>query len=238
MGKTKIEWTERTWSPVTGCSKISTGCTNCYAERMARRLAGRAGYPEAPNHFDVTTRPDRLDQPLRWKKPSKIFACSMSDLFHEDVPFEFIEDVFTVMVACNGLHTFQVLTKRPERMREFYASYQYLASEQFAKNPYSNIHIGVSVENQQAADERIPILLEIPAVVRFASVEPMLGPVDLDEFVDCRRRPMELEWAVDLVSQCNAASKPVFVKQLPIGGKISHDPDEWPKELRVREYPE
>lgn len=263
MGKTKIAWTDYSWNPVTGCSTVSTGCINCYAEKMARRLAGRAGYPETPNHFDVTLRPDRIDQPVRWQKSGRVFVCSMGDLFHEDVPFDFIERAFTTMAACNGLHTFQVLTKRPERMREFYASRQYLASEQFAENPYSNVWLGVSVENQQTADERIPILLQVPAAVRFVSVEPMLGPVDLSYYwlkaldwrtnpdpelegpgwviVGCEsgpgRRPMELWWAAHLVAQCHTAQVPVFVKQVEVDGKVSRDPAEWPIALQKQEYP-
>ena len=179
---TKIEWTEETWSPVTGCTPVSEGCRNCYAKRMAHRLAGRFGYPEAPHEFDVTLHPDKLDQPFhwKWKKPRKIFVCSMGDLFHEDVPDGFIAGVWMRMLS-NPKHTFQVLTKRPERMSK-------LVPELF-KNFFTgtadiaeNIWLGVTAENQQAADERIPWLLKTPAAVRFVSVEPMLGPVDMWEF--------------------------------------------------------
>lgn len=179
MSKSKIEWTDVTWSPVTGCTKISQGCRHCFAERMARRLAGRFGYPAAPNHFDVTLHLDRLDQPLHWKKPKRVFVVSMGDLFHDDVPASFIYDVFMVMIKARH-HTFQVLTKRPRRMRDFI--YVWSGGEIFAKSQFAKLHphiwLGVSVENQQAADERIPLLLRMPAAVHYVSVEPMLGPMD------------------------------------------------------------
>jgi len=172
----KIEWTDRTWSPVTGCTKISEGCKNCYAERMARRLAGRYGYPAAPNHFDVTVHEDKLEKPLKRKKPTTYFVCSMGDLFHEDVPDDFIGEAFAVMDNAKQ-HAFQLLTKRPERMREFMDGFQDCG------NGYVSPHIwpGVSVENQETADERIPILLDTPGAVRFVSLEPMLGSVCLDD---------------------------------------------------------
>lgn len=168
---TKIEWADETWNPVTGCTPISPGCKNCYAQRMARRLAGRHGYPEAPYHFDVTLHPDRLDQPLKWKKPRMIFVCSMSDLFHDDVPDDFIISVFARMTALRE-HSFQLLTKRPERMRDF------VMRRVPGIGAWDNIWFGVTAENQAAANERIPPLLQIPAV-RFVSVEPMLGSVYL-----------------------------------------------------------
>lgn len=170
MSKSRIEWTERTWNPVTGCTKVSPGCQNCYAERMARRLAGRYGYPESPRHFDVTVHENMLMKPLEWQTPLTIFVCSMGDLFHPDVHINVINDVFSVMDEAR-LHTFQVLTKRPERAREFYNRGDW--------DPPSNVWLGVSAENQETADERIPILLDTPAAVRFVSLEPLLGPVDL-----------------------------------------------------------
>lgn len=169
MAETKIEWANKTWNPVTGCTKISPGCQNCYAERMSKRLAGRAGYPK-DDPFKVTLHPDRLDEPLKWKKPSRIFVCSMGDLFHYDVPDEYISEVFDVMCQCPD-HIFQVLTKRPERMSHFIKSYLGKIS--------GHIWLGVTAENQEQADKRIPILLQIPAAVRFVSVEPMLGYVAL-----------------------------------------------------------
>jgi len=177
---TKIEWVRnsdgtkgKTWNPVTGCTKISADCAHCYAERMARRLAGRYGYPAAPNHFDVTLRPDRLGQPLKWRKPKMVFVVSMGDLFHEDVPSSYITHVFEVMEKART-HTFQVLTKRPERMQR-YIKRNWDKMDQYL----TNVWLGVTAENQEQADKRIPILLETPAAVRFVSVEPMLEPVNL-----------------------------------------------------------
>lgn len=179
---TKIEWTQETWNPVTGCSPVSPGCANCYAKRMAKRLAGRCGYPEAPHEFDVTMHQDRLDQPLRWKKPRKIFVCSMSDLFHHTVSDNFVESVFNVMLD-TPQHTYQILTKRPHRMASFMKTwiralrtYNSLGDEWTPEN----IWLGVTCEDQQRADERVPVLLDIPVAVRFVSVEPMLGVVSFD----------------------------------------------------------
>jgi len=167
MGKTRIEWTKFSWNPFHGCTKISDGCKYCYAERMARRLAGRFGYPEYPHHFDVVMREDRMNEPATWKEPRMVFVGSMGDLFHEDVETWFILSIFHVM-AGNSQHTFQVLTKRPERMYNILKRYE----------PAKNIWLGVTAENQKAADERIPILLETPAAVRFVSCEPLLGWLD------------------------------------------------------------
>lgn len=183
------------WNPVTGCTKISPGCQNCYAERMAKRLAGRCGYPK-DEPFKVTLHPNRLEEPLGWKKPRRIFVCSMADLFHEDVPDEFIFKVFNTMANAQWIcgHTFMVLTKRPERMRDIIKAIEADLAEQRkpVRNPngttthyltfsfpLNRIYLGVTCENQEQADKRIPILLQIPAAVRFVSVEPMLGPVDL-----------------------------------------------------------
>jgi protein gp37 len=142
---------------------------------MAKRLAGRCGYPEAPHEFDVTLHPEKLDEPLRWKKPTTVFVCSMSDLFHEDVPDRMLFHVFEIITQARQ-HTFQVLTKRPERMAEFC---QRIIDIDDAPLP-NNIWLGVTAENQEQADKRIPILLQIPAAVRFVSIEPMLGPVALE----------------------------------------------------------
>lgn len=199
--KTGIEWTNATWNPVTGCAKVSQGCKNCYALRDWPRLAAVSSTVYYGRKFtDVQCHPERLDQPLRWKRPRMIFVNSMSDLFHEDVPFEFIDQVFAVMAMATR-HTFQVLTKRPERMRE-YLSYVNRAeaigwaeTELFGRVgklpagaylgpthrrlPIPNVWLGVSVEDQATADERIPLLLETPAAVRWLSIEPLLGPVSL-----------------------------------------------------------
>lgn len=241
--KTSIQWTDYSWNPVTGCTPVSPGCAHCYARRMAKRLAGRAGYPEAPHEFDVALQPNRLEEPLRWKKPHMVFVCSMSDLFHEDVPFGFIKDVFRVMHSAKT-HTFQILTKRPERMLEFFnwgEGYFTWATD----NILTNVWLGVTVENQEQANKRIPVLLQIPAAVRFVSVEPMLGHVDISpylphevdsggfdpqgypinitnpgiDWVICGgesgpdARPMNPEWARALRDQCQKANVPFFFKQ-------------------------
>lgn len=177
----RIEWTDRTWNPVTGCTKVSAGCQNCYAERMAKRLAGRYGYPDAPNQFDVTLHEDKLKEPLRWKKPQRIFVCSMGDLFHEGVPFDFVGSVFGIMSASQ--HTFLILTKRPDRMREFMRGWSWVG--QTGVYIQKNIQFGVSISNQDDADRIIPILLDTPAAVRFVSYEPTLGPVDFSRWLTC-----------------------------------------------------
>ncbi len=176
MADSDIEWTDKVWNPVTGCTKVSSGCKNCYAERMSKRHKGRFGYP-ADDPFRVTLHEDRLKEPLRWRKPKRIFVCSMGDLFHEDVASEDIVSIFKVMAISieNGRsHTFMVLTKRPKRLAEFVK-----ACPQLLARIRENVWFGVSVEDQKTADERIPLLLQTPAAKRFVSYEPALGPVDL-----------------------------------------------------------
>ena len=172
---TGIEYVDETWNPVTGCTKVSPGCQNCYAERMARRLAGRFGYPKAPHHFDVTLHPDRLDEPLRRKKPTRYLTCSMGDLFHDDVPLAHLASVFGVAIAADW-HTFLILTKRPKRMREFVSHLE--AKTGLSLRSFRNIWLGVTVENQ---DEmwRVEELLKIPGAKHWVSLEPMLGPIDI-----------------------------------------------------------
>jgi len=223
---TKIEWATETWNPITGCTPISEGCKNCYAKRMAQRLAGRFGYP-ADDPFRVTLHPDKLDQPLRWKKPRRVFVCSMGDLFHEDVLEEWIDQVYEV-IANTPQHTFQILTKRPERMARYI---------RIMSAALPNVWLGVTAENQEQADKRIPVLLQIPAAVRFVSVEPMLEAVVIGDllgdayssmhggfapgidWVICGAetgsgaRPMELDWARDLRDQCVSAEVPFFFKR-------------------------
>ena len=182
---TKIEWTDATWNPVTGCTKISEGCANCYAARMAKRLQAM-GQKKYRNGFEVTCHPHALEEPLHWKKPRNIFVCSMSDLFHEAVPFEFVRRVFQIIDKCQQ-HTFQILTKRPERMLEFYNTsidgISWHLPRQ-AYTPLSNLWLGVTAENQITADDRIPLLLlQCLAAVRFVSIEPMLGPMDLEDYL-------------------------------------------------------
>jgi protein gp37 len=173
MARTKIEWTDMTWNPVTGCTPISEACQNCYAKRMSKRLAGRCGYPE-DEPFKVTLHPERLDEPFKWRKPRRVFVCSMSDLFHEKVDEGFLCRIFDTMLAAEQ-HTYLILTKRPERMKDFIT--------RCIHGIPKNIWLGVTAENQQRAEERIPILLQIPAAVRFVSIEPMLGPVDLSKWL-------------------------------------------------------
>ncbi|GAG05438.1 unnamed protein product, partial [marine sediment metagenome] len=174
---TKIEWASESWNPITGCTPISEGCANCYAKKMAQRLKGRFGYPE-DEPFRVTFHPDKLDQPLKWRKPRHIFVVSMGDLFHPGILWSDNQEIWEIMAKCPQ-HTFMILTKRVERMRIF------LTEDLNYKLPLPlpNVYLGVTAENQQRADERIPILLQIPAAKRFVSIEPMLGPVDLTNYL-------------------------------------------------------
>jgi protein gp37 len=169
----KIEWTDNTWNVCSGCSPISEGCANCYAKRMATRLKGRCGYP-VDDPFRVTFHQDRLNQPLKWKKPKRIFVVSMGDLFHENVTDSQINSVFLTMVKADW-HQYILLTKRPQRMLEFMSIGW--------RGEMPHVMVGVTAENQQRADERIPILLQIPAAKRFVSVEPMLEKIDLAEYM-------------------------------------------------------
>jgi len=192
--KSKIEWCDATWNPVTGCTKVSAGCKNCYAEReFPRTYPGR-------KFTDVRLHPKRLDQPLRWKRPRKIFVNSMSDLFHDDVPAQFVYQVFMFMWSAHW-HTFQVLTKRAKRMLELVSTWlkvDRMLMEEFASDalpagrgilrldePLANVWFGVSVEDQKTADERIPLLLRTPAAVRFVSYEPGLGRLSLEKYLPC-----------------------------------------------------
>lgn len=199
-----IEWTDATWNPITGCSVVSPGCTNCYAMKLAgtrlKHHESRAGLTRDSKAGPVWTGEVRLNkqwlhQPIDWKKPRRIFVCAHGDLFAENVPDEWILDVFTVM-AIASQHTFQVLTKRPDRMREFlsrpdllediYANWYAFSggAREVYSWPLPNVWIGVSAEDQQRADERIPELLDTPAAVRFVSAEPMLGPIDFTPKAD------------------------------------------------------
>lgn len=205
-----IEWTESTWNPVTGCDQISPGCGHCYAKTFAERFRGVPGHPYEQG-FDLRLWPERLNLPLTWKKPRTIFVNSMSDLFHADVPDAFIEQVFDVMNRA-AHHTFQVLTKRPERAAAL--------SDALRWTP--NIWMGTSVENQRWTC-RIDDLRETAAVVRFLSCEPLLGPLQLDlngiNWVIVggesghRARPMRADWARDIRTQCEEAGVAFFFKQ-------------------------
>jgi len=207
----KIEWTQLTWNPVTGCSKISQGCKNCYAERMAKRLQAM-GMKRYRSGFGVTLHWDLLDLPFRWKSPRLVFVNSMSDLFHDGVPFEFIKRVFATMTA-SPRHTFQVLTKRSGRLREVAAELEWPP----------NVWMGVSVEDQENV-HRIEDLEHVPAAVRFLSIEPLLGPIERLPLLGIqwvivggesgpKARPMEKEWVESILSQCHEAGVAFFFKQ-------------------------
>ena len=209
--RSNIEWTEMTWNPVTGCTKISQGCKRCYAERMAHRLEAM-GSERYRNGFKVTLHPDLLDVPRRWRQPRIVFVNSMSDLFHEDVPLAYIERVFATMRDCPQ-HTFQILTKRSERLAQ-------LAPE--LRWP-RNVWMGVSVEDARVL-HRISDLQRVPAAVRFLSLEPLIGPLDelpLDgiQWVIVggesgpKARPLQREWVTSIFHQCRAARVPFFFKQ-------------------------
>lgn len=259
---TAIEWADTTWNPVWGCTKVSAGCDHCYAERLVN---GRLSHLHEGGFGTVRLRPEQLDKPLRWKRPRRIFVNSMSDLFHDAIPDEYIARVFAVMALARR-HTFQVLTKRHGRMRSLLTS---LAFESLVRSeindildngakyppewdpeahdlewPLPNVWLGVSVENQQWADIRIPALLGTPAAVRFLSCEPLLGPVNLDLYlsrevgVETRgitvdwvivggesgpgARPMHTDWARSLRDQCTEAEVAFHFKQWgeyrPTGG--------------------
>ena len=237
---TKIEWTDETRNPIVGCTKISPGCKHCYAEIMARRLSGMPlqspkysmviyeGKWSGNTFMDETA----LEKPFSWKKPRRIFVCSMGDLFHESVPFSWIIEVMFV-IRGNPQHTFQILTKRPLRMHEFFT--------ECASNPFfidrgdlPNLWIGVTAENQEQANKRIPLLLDIPNVKRFVSIEPMIGPISLNSghLLDIPSsinqvilggetgpgaRPMHPDWVTHIRDQCVEANVPFFFKSW--GGK-------------------
>ncbi len=332
--KTSIEWTDCTWNPVRGCSLVSAGCTNCYAMKQAHRFSGKGkpyeGLTELGPHGPrwngkIMLVPDALEEPLRWKTPrwplpTRVFVNSMSDLFHEDVPELFLDQVFAVMAIARQ-HTYQILTKRPERMRDYFAGLAEKPSRRLYESvrgmfrykgstgqlgpedsiptgisvPFSNVWLGVSVEDQATADERIPLLLKTPAALRFVSYEPALGPVDFwgaryrlpdgglgSAFAwgkginwmiiggesGPKARPFDLAWARSAIAECKAAECAVFVKQLGahpyvekdltgfakfveasdrgidlpgylacLKDRKGGDIQEWPIDLRVRDYP-
>jgi len=206
-----IEWTDATWNPVTGCTKISPGCKNCYAERLALRLK-EMGNPRYKNGFRITLHPDQLDLPLRWGKPRMIFVNSMSDLFHELVPDEYIKKVFATMVKADW-HIFQILTKRAQRLAKLAPELPWPA----------HVWQGVSVESQ-AYTKRVNALQKVPAAVRFLSVEPLLGPIGklplngihwviVGGESGPRHRPIKSEWVREIRKHCLAADVPFFFKQ-------------------------
>ena len=214
-GSTTIEWTDATWNPVTGCTKISAGCDHCYAERFAERFRGTPSHP-FENGFDLTLRPERLEQPLRWRRPQMIFVNSMSDLFHKEVPEEFIAKVFDTMEQAPW-HTFQVLTKRSSLMRRF------LQKRYRDTRGPMHMWFGVSVEDGTKLS-RVEHLRQSPAGIRFLSIEPLIGPIgELDlagiDWVIVggesgpKARPMKERWVRDIRDQCVAADVAFFFKQ-------------------------
>lgn len=320
----KIEWCDASWNPVRGCTKVSPGCARCYAETFAERFRGVPGHPYEQG-FDLRLVPEKLTEPLTWKKPRRVFVNSMSDLFQDGVPDDYIDQVFAVM-AWTPRHTYQVLTKRAERLRAYFAEPWYrrvfaryvelresgvttippgyddqyalgrsigaITCGDHASRVLPNVWLGVSVENQHFADERIPLLLQTPAAVRFISAEPLLEHIDLTNFLwtipgarlnhlhwiivggesGPGARPFDLAWARWLIAQGRSSTVPVFVKQLGARVRVSGDAqdalgsmlgahrmermrecdgdwrvvyrhtkggdiDEWPHDLRVREWP-
>lgn len=293
--KSKIEWTEATWNPIAGCTKCSPGCENCYAERRTHRLAcmGKKKYMglldahgEPPDFklkwfWNNKIRCDEksLDKPLHWKKPCKIFVCSMSDLFHKGVPFEFIDKVYRIMRRCPQ-HTFQILTKRPARMKEYITGLanrlngtQLVCMLNWENWPLFNVHLGVSISTP---DElwKADTLRQIPAAVRYISFEPLLadmGEIDLKGIdwviIGCESMPggragrfreklyqpklisnvryeqmysieacnRWIEAARNIITQCKTADILVFVKQIPIKGRVNKKMSEWPTDLQVQE---
>lgn len=227
----KIEWTNKTWNPITGCGDeiISPGCENCYARRMAKRLAGRYGYNKK-NPFKVTVHLEQLENPTLPKKPTLFFVCSMGDLFHNDVPIDAINHIFALCYYHSN-HYFLMLTKRPENMKSFVISRM---NRLGTHKVIQNLGLGVTVCNQDEADEKIPLLLETPAAMRFVSIEPMLEHTNVRgclklpfttgvDWVICgpetghRARPCKAEWVEDIQRKCIAVGVPFFLKSW--GGK-------------------
>jgi len=229
----KIEWTERTWNPITGCTKVSLGCKNCYAEREWRRLSANKKTVYYEREFtDIRFHQDRINEPLKWKKPCRVFVNSMSDLFHEQIDDLRIASVFSMMRLANQ-HQYQILTKRPERMQRIVEALtdlvggvpESLLPSNCDIRPGANVWLGISAEDQATANERIPHLLNTQASIRFLSLEPLLGPITLHK--EWRRldwvivggesgpnsRPMYTDWVISLRDQCRSAHIPFFFKQ-------------------------
>lgn len=258
MTDSSIEWTQKTWNVLRGCSRVSAGCEHCYAESVAARFSGLGlpyeglarrrsnGQPQWTGVVKFVE--SKLLEPMKWREPKRVFVNSMSDLFHEKVIDETLDRIFAVM-ALTPRHTFQILTKRPDRMRRYlcdpgrleaiYAAWSSVSgtSPEVASWPLPNVHVGTSIEDQPTADERIPHVLQTPAVVRFISAEPLLADVDLslwleeDGYIDDQyvppldwvivggesghgARPLDIAWIAHVVADCRANNVPVFVKQL------------------------
>jgi len=232
-GTTAIEWTDATWNPVTGCTKISPGCDHCYAERFSERFRGTPGHP-FEHGFDLMLRPERLDQPLTWKSPKMIFVNSMSDLFHKGVPSQFVDRVFDTMERADW-HTFQILTKRSSRMRDY-------VNKRYADDAApSHVWLGTSVEDG-LRKSRIRHMQQMNASIRFLSVEPLIGPMGRMDLqgIDWvivggesgpKARPMDPDWVREVRDQCAGAGVAFFFKQWggirPKSGGRTLDGKEW-----------
>ena len=214
MTQSSIEWTEETWNPTTGCTKITSGCANCYAKVMAGRLQAM-GTPGYENGFEITLHRSRLNQPLKKKKPTVYFVNSMSDLFHPKVSFEFIDKVFST-IRQTPQHTYQILTKRPKVMAQYFTNSKRIVPD--------NAWLGTSVENQKQGLPRIDVLKQIDCKTRFLSCEPLLedlGLIDLEKIhwvivggeSGVKARPMKVNWATSIQEQCGMQSVPFFFKQ-------------------------
>jgi len=259
MTEHKIGWLNmpgfkpETWNPIVGCSKVSPGCDNCYAEKMAKRIVGMLEKNKGETYHSylwvkdwngrTALNTDQIDKPLQWQAPRMIFVCSMGDLFHESNHFKMIDQVFDIIQRCPQ-HIFIILTKRPEKMSRYYQIF------------HKNVWLGVTAENQEQANKRIPILLQIPAAKRFVSIEPMLGPVEIKDYLrydcDCgicnfcngqkvenidwvicggesgsKARPMHYEWVRSLRDQCKAIDVPFFFKQWGEWIPANEMPEEW-----------
>ena len=272
MAQSKIEWTEATLNTFVGCTKIATGCLHCYAERIHNQrhrayLAGKKMPKQYAEPFSkVQIIPERIEQPLHWRKPRKIFWCSMSDMFHPHIPFSELDKVFDVMNRTRH-HTHQLLTKRPQHTLEYYKATE-------APVFWEHLWLGVSCSTQADADKSVPTILQIPAAVHYVSFEPLLEEIDLkwnivypsqrcSSHIRNEAPPIGLGWVIvgceklagnkpgrfcddekqwwsacrSIVNQCKDAGVAVFVKQGPINGKVSSEPGDWDEDMRKREYP-
>jgi protein gp37 len=261
---TKIQQVQYSWNPFQGCTKISEGCKNCYAEKLHRRLS-TMGLKKYKNPFkNIQYWSESLIEPHRIKKPSMIFVNSMSDTFHEKRSFLSINYIFSVMSSIDR-HIYQIYTKRPSVMLQFF-KYKNDLAKKLPKNYIisgklkDNIWFGTSIENQKEANNRLPDLIKINASVKFVSAEPLLEKIDISLWmvsgfleppfndiinwviIGCEsgpsKRPCKIEWVEDLVNQCKEYNIPVFVKQLNIDGKVVKDINQFPEHLRIRQYPE
>ena len=270
MGKTKISWAEMVWNPFVGCTRVSTGCEKCYAERFTARFSSIPGHkfegvsrntPNGPRWSGKVILAEKdIDQPLRWKKPRRIFVNSISDTFHDTVPIEWLDRIFAIMTKAPQ-HIFLVLTKRPHYMRDYMRSRYHFPNTAPQIGPPRNIWLGTSVENQAARNIRQPLLQQTPAALRFLSVEPLLEEINLGNLDGISwvivggesgpgARPCDIGWIRSIRDQCKSVGVACFVKQLGARPMVpgttlrfncfdrkGGDPAEWPNDLKVRETP-